>query len=171
MAFNSIPSESIKVGSATKKELFDKIKNSLDDLDLRINGLETTSSKVPVMKFYVLNGSSFNSATGLYYYESNQAFTITDAYVQIFEKGSLAGTFEIDIQKSITDLNGTSFSSIFTTKPSIDFTTATDYSKSTNQVFDPLKVSMLPNQYLRLDITQAPTSGVMSKFLVTVYGE
>jgi len=171
MAFTSISNSIIKVGSAIKAELLSIIKNNFDDIDDRINSLEVSASKIPVIKFYVLNGSSFSTATGLYYWESNDNFTITNAYIQIFEKGSLAGTFEVDIKKSSTNLDNPSFSSIFSTKPSINFSTASDYAKSTNQVFDGAKIQMAVGEYLRFDITQAPTSGVMSKFLITVYGE
>lgn len=171
MAFTSISSLAIAVGKAIKAELFGLIKSNLDDHETRINQIETTSAKLPIIKFYVLNASSFSSATGLYYFESNDTFTITSAYIQIFEVGSLAGTFEIDIKKSTTNLDSTSFNSVFTTKPSINFSTASNYDKSTNQVFDSTKIDIVPGDYLRLDITQTPTSGVMSKFLITVYGE
>lgn len=171
MAFSAISSAVIAVGSAIKKELWDKVKNNFDDLDSRLNVIESTSTKIPIIKFYVLNASSFSTATGLYYWESNDNFTITSAYVQIFEKGSLTGTFAVDIEKSTTNLNSTSFSSIFTTQPSINLTTASDYAKSTNQVFDPTKTAIVAGNYLRFDITSMPTGGVMSKFLITVYGE
>lgn len=171
MAFSSISSLAIAVGSAIKAELWGKVKNNFDDHETRINSIEAVTGKIPVIKFYVLNGSSFPTATGLYYWESNDTFTITGAYVQIFEKGTLAGTFEVDIKKSSTDLDAPSFTSIFTTKPSITFASVANYAKSTNQVFDATKISMVPGNYLRFDITQTPTSGVMSKFLITVYGE
>lgn len=171
MAFSAISSAVIAVGSAIKKELWDKVKNNFDDLNSRLNVIESTSSKIPIIKFYALNASDFSTAMGLYYWESNDNFTITSAYVQIFEKGSLTGTFEVDIKKSTTDLNGTSFTTIFTTKPSIAFASVADYAKSTNQVFDPTKISIVSGNYLRFDITQMPVGGVMSKFLITVYGE
>jgi len=171
MAFSSISSLAIAVGSAIKKELWDKVKNNMDDLDARLNNVEGSSSKIPIIKFFVLNGSEFSTGTGLYYWESNDKFTITSAYVQIFEKGSLTGTFEVDIKKSTTNLNSTSFTTIFTTKPSLNFSSISDYAKSTNQVFDPTKVAMVSGNLLRFDITQMPVGSVMSKFLITVYGE
>ena len=171
MSFISIPASIITVGSAIKKELWDYVKNNFDDHETRLNGIETNAAKIPVMKFYVLNAANFSTATGLYYWESNDNFTITNAYIQIFEKGSLSGFFEIDIKKSTTTLDGASFSSIFTTKPKITFSTASDYSKSTNQVFNVPQITVAPGNYLRLDVTQMPNTSVMSKFLITVYGE
>jgi hypothetical protein len=171
MAFSTIASAAISVGSAIKKELWDKVKGNSDDHESRINTLEVVATKVPVIKFYVLNASAFSTATGLYYYESDINFTITNAFVRIFEKGTLTGFFEVDIKKSTTNLDGPSFVSIFTTKPKIDFSTAADYDASTNQVFDVGQISVATGDFIRFDITQAPTSGVMSKFLLTVYGE
>lgn len=171
MAFSSISSAVIAVGQAIKAELWGKVKSNFDDHETRLNQVESSSSKLEIIKFYVLNGSEFSTGTGLFYWESNDTFTITSAYVQIFEKGTLAGTFEVDIKKSTTDLNSASFTTIFTTKPSIAFASVADYAKSTNQVFDPTKINMVPGNYLRLDITQMPTTSVMSKFLITVYGE
>lgn len=171
MAYNPILSAAITIGSAIKKELWDFVKGNFDDHETRINSIETSSPKIPVIKFYVLNASSFSTSTGMYYYEADDAFTITSAYVQIFEKGSLTGTFEVDVKKSTTNLDGASFTSIFTTKPSVVFASVSDYHTSTNQVFDATKINMAVGNYLRLDITQMPTSGVMSKFLVTLYGE
>lgn len=171
MAFETISNLAIAVGSAIKAELWSKVKNNFDDHETRLNQVESSSSKLEIIKFYVLNGSEFSTGTGLFYWESNDTFTITSAYVQIFEKGTLAGTFEVDIKKSTTDLNSASFTTIFTTKPSIAFASVADYAKSTNQVFDPTKINMVPGNYLRLDITQMPTTSVMSKFLITVYGE
>ena len=171
MAFTPISSTQIQVGRAIKKELWDVVKDGLDDLNSRLNSVEASSPKIKVIEFYVLNASSFSTATGLYYYRSVDTFTLTSATIQIFEKGSLTGTFEADIKKSTTNLDGPSFSTVFTTKTSINFASASNYAISTNQVFDPTKVSIVPGNYLRLDLTQLPTGGVMSKFLITVYGE
>jgi hypothetical protein len=171
MAFSTISSAVIAVGQAIKAELWGKVKDNFDDHETRINNIESSSSKIPIIKFYVLNGSEFATGTGLFYWESNDNFTITSAYVQIFEKGSLTGTFEVDIKKSTTDLDSLSFTTVFTTKPSLAYASIANYAKSTNQVFDPTKVSMVVGNYLRFDITQMPVGGVMSKFLITVYGE
>jgi hypothetical protein len=169
--FSSISSLAIQVGSAIKKELWDKVKNNFDDLESRLNAVETVSKKIKVMKFDFRNGSSFSTATGVYYWESDDDFTLTDAFIRIYEKGTLTGTIQVDLKKSTTDLNGTSFVSIFTTRPSIPFATASDYAASINQVFDPGQISIAKGDFIRLDITQFPSNGVLGKFLLTVYGE
>lgn len=169
--FSTISSLAITVGSAIRKELFDKIKNNFDDHETRINSLEVIQKKVPVMKFDFRNSSSFLTATGVYYWESDDDFTITDAYLRIYEKGSLTGFLEVDIKKSTTDLDSASFFTVFTTKPKITLASASDYDASTNQVFDPGQITVAKGDFLRLDITQYPSNGALGKFMFTVYGE
>lgn len=171
MAFSSISSLVIAVGSAIKKELWDKVKNNFDDHESRLNSVESQSNKIEVMKFDFRNGAQFDTATGLHYYEADSSFTLTNAFIRIFETGSLTGTLEIDIKKSTTDLDDSSFVSVFTTKPSINIGLAADYDASTNQVFDVGEIDIAIGDFLRLDITQTPTNGIIPKFLLSVYGE
>jgi hypothetical protein len=171
MAFTSIPASIINVGKAIKKEIFTYIKDDLDDLDSRLNTVETNAKKISIFEYMVINATPFSTATGFNYFEATSDFTLTDAYIRIFEKGSLAGTFEIDILVSTTNLDSTSFVSVFTTKPKITFASASDYDASTNQVFDNTKININTGDYLRLDITAMPTGGVMSKFIIKAYGE
>ena len=171
MAFISIDPATINVGDPLKKEFFDRAKGNFDDLDDRLNNVEAGTTRVPVMKFDMRNASSFSSATGLFYYEADSDFTLTDCFIRIFEKGSLAGFLEIDIKKSTTDLADGSFTTVFTTAPKITFSGASDYDASTNQVFDPTKVDINAGDFLRLDILQAPPSGVIGRFLLTLFGE
>jgi len=171
MAFTSISSLVIQVGKAIKRELFTNIKDNFDNHETRLNLVETNASKVPVFEYLILNGSSFSTATGLNYFEATTSFTITDAYVRIFEKGALAGVLQVDVKRSVTNLASGSFVTIFTTKPSVDYAVVADYGASTNAVFDPGQINISPGDYLRFDITTAPTGGVFSKFILKVYGE
>jgi len=170
MSFTAINSASIEVGDALKKELFDLIKNNFDDIETRVNAFESASSKIDIFKFLLLNGSSFPTATGLSYYRAETAFTITKSAIQVFETTGLTGYIEIDIKKSITDMNSTSFTSIFTTKPKITLP-GSDYAESTNQVLNGSMINIVAGNYLRLDITITPTSGPLPKMLITSYGE
>ena len=153
-----------------KKELFDLIRSNEIDLDNRLTNVESSAKKIEIFKFLLLNGSVFTTATGLTYFRSEDTFTITKAAIQIFEKNSLAGFLEIDILKSTTNLNSSSFTSIFTTKPKITYASATDYDISTNQVFNSSMINIVPGNYLRLDITIAPTGGVIPKILIDCFG-
>lgn len=164
------PSE-IEVGEAIKKELWDKTKASLDDLDARLTPVETISGKVVVFKFPLLNAASFSTLTGITYYTADFPFVLNNAYIQIFEKGALTGTLEINVLKSTTDLDSPSFSSVFTTRPSINVGTSPNYTRSNNAVFDVSNSAVAAGNHLRLDITAMPTNGVLSKFLLTIIGE
>lgn len=171
MAFTPINSNEIEVGDAIKAELWNKVKVDLDDLDSRTTNLEISTPKITFIKFLLLNGSVFPTATGLYYYEADEAFTITDVNIRIFEKGSLTGAVEIDLKRSTTDMDNASFTTIFTTKPKITYASASDYDKSVNQVFNNAQINIAVGDILRLDITETPGNGVLPKLLITAYGE
>jgi hypothetical protein len=171
MAFTPINSNEIEVGDPIRAELLNKIKTDLDDLDSRTSNLEISTPKITFIKFLLLNGSVFPTATGLYYYEADEAFIITEANIRIFEKGSLTGAVEIDIKRSTTNMDNASFTTIFTTKPKITYASASDYDKSTNQVFNNTQINIAVGDILRLDITQTPGNGVLPKLLITAYGE
>lgn len=171
MSYVAIDDNEIDVGDPVKKELFDKVKDNFDDHETRISAIENGSQKINVFKSVVLNASSASTLTGLAYFKADFAFNLIDATVQIFEKGSLTGTLEIDVKKSTTDLDNSSFATVFTTEPSIDYSTASDYDESTNKVFDAGQVSISSGDILRLDITSLPSGGVIGKFIVNVIGE
>ena len=171
MAFEVINASEIDVGDALKKELFDKVKNSLDNLDTRTTSLEAGAAKVDVFRYIVTNATSANSMTGLDYYVATESFTITNATIQIFEKGSLTGELEIDIKKSTTDLDTASFSTIFTIKPKLTWASIANYAISTNQTFDSGNISVVSGDILRFDVTEFPLSGTLGKFIINVYGE
>lgn len=169
MAFQVINSSEIEVGDPLKKELFNKIKNSFDDHETRLNGVEASAKKIGLFKGTIRNAASFSSATGLILLPITDEFTVTECYLQIFEKGTLTGSLEIDVKKAAT-LNGT-YTSIFTTKPKITLSGVSDYAKSTNQIFNPAQIGVLPNNFLRVDITSFPSGGVLGKFILVLYGE
>jgi hypothetical protein len=171
MAFTSISNTLIAVGKAITAQLWSTTKENFDDLNTRLNAVETTARKVSVFEFPVLNGSRFASATGLAYFFSSQSFTVTNASFQIFEINGIGGTLEIDVKRSTTDLDDSSFASIFTTRPSVNYTFSSDYDESTNQVLDATKINISPGDILRLDITGVPAFAVCPKFIIKVYGE
>lgn len=171
MPFVTIDPLTIEVGDPLKKELFDTIKDDLDDLDSRATSVEASAKKVELFKYVLLNGSGFTTATGLDYYQAIESFTITSAAIRIFEKGSLTGSIEVDVKKSTTNMDNASFTTIFTTKPKITYASASDYDTSTNQVFNNSLINIVADDILRLDIITAPTNGVLSKLQLIIYGE
>lgn len=171
MPFSVIDSNSIKVGDAIKAELFTKIKDNFDDHESRINALSVSAGKVTVFKYLMLNGSNFPTATGLDYFQAIEDFTLTSAVIRIFEKGSLTGAVEIDVKKSVTNMDNSSFSTVFTTKPKIDYSSASDYGFSINQAFNSGQIDIKAGDILRLDITETPSNGVLPKMQLIIYGE
>lgn len=171
MPFITINPASIEVGDALKKELFDTIKGNLDDHETRINGLAVSAGKVDVFKYLLLNGSSFSTATGLDYYQAIEDFTLTNGSIRIFTKGSLTGAIEIDVKRSVSNMDNASFSTVFSVKPKITLSGASDYASSTNQVFNAGQVDIKTGDILRLDITEAPTGGVLPRLQIIIYGE
>lgn len=171
MAFELINPTEIEIGKPLKKELILKIKNSLDDHELRLNSSETGAARIVVFDMTVLNAASANTLTALSFSEALFPYTLTGCEIRLFEKGSLTGAVEIDIKKSSTDLDDLSFTSIFTTKPKITMATAADYERSSNQAFDPVKTAMAEGDSLRFDITEMPGGGTLGKFRVILFGE
>jgi len=168
MAFVTIPSSLIQIGSALKKELFDIIKNDLDDLDSRVNALSLGAAPVEVFNLDVLNASSASSLTGLLHHEALSAFIITEVKIQLFETGGItSGTLSVDVKKGPTP-DDLTMVSVLTSQPNINFLTAVDYQTATG-VLDPSQQSVAQGEILRLDITSLPSTP-LGKFRVLVYG-
>lgn len=173
MAFSTIPTSLLAVGKAITRNLFvTYIKDSLDDLNSRLLVSEASASKIIVFDDLVLSAANLANAgtvTGLDVYRAAAAFDLTDAKVYIFEKGSVTGNLTIDIQKS-SSADFTSSVSVFTTKPSIVYSGASDYDESANVAFDASNKAVSEGDYLRLDVSELPT-GDLSKFGVYIIGE
>ena len=171
MAFSTIPSSLIQVGKATVKQLFDLIKGNLDDLDSRLTTVEASVSKFQFWSGPFYNASSGPSYTGVIGpFVVPSDFEITDAKIAIFLKGSLTGNLEIDVQKS-TSQDFSSSVSVFTTKPKIDFSTASDYEASSNAALDNANKSFNAGDWYRIDITELPAGGVIGRFNIDIVGE
>lgn len=174
MTYTTIIAARYEVGDPVTADLVGDIVNNLDNLNVRVDNVEATNKKIEIFKYLFLNGSSFSTATGLDYYRAEDTFTVTKVAIEIFEKnGVTSGILEVDVKKSVTNKDGASFSTIMTTKPSLNYATAVDYQESSNQVINTLNASVTAGQYLRLDITSTPSGagGIAPKFLITVYGE
>jgi hypothetical protein len=170
MAITPIDPATIEVGDPITADLFNTIKNNFDSIDADLNSLLLGAVKVSVFHYDMVNGSSFSTVTGLDYFQAITPFTLTNASIRIFEKGALTGEIEIDIKKSTTNMDNASFTSVFSVKPKITYSTAVDYQTSSNQVFNSSMIQINAGDILRLDITAAPNAALPRlKFLV--YGE
>ena len=174
MSFISIPDSLIQVGKSITRTLMKTyVKDSLDDLDSRMSALEGASGKIIIFDEIVLNASSLSGGgtiTGLDLFRAASDFNLTEAKVWIFTKGALTGNLEIDIQVS-SSADFTSSNSVFTTKPKIVYSTASDYDESANAVFNVSFQSVSIGDYLRLDVSEVPSGGSIGKFGVYIIGE
>jgi hypothetical protein len=98
---------------------------------------------------------------GILFFKAPRDVTISTISVQIFEKkGVTSGTLELDIKASSNKTpNGNLMTSIFTTKPSLDFSLSgvVDYSQTVNQALNQVTNKVAAGDFLRLDITSIPT--------------
>jgi len=174
MSFLTIPSSIIQVGKAIKAELFQyHIKPSLDDLNTRTASLESNQGQVVVFDGLVRNAATLEaegSVTGLSIYRATQNFTLSDCKIGIFNTGSLTGKIEINIRKA-SSLDDTAAVSVFTTRPSISYSGASNFDESTNAVFDTNNDDLVDGDYLFLDITELPSNGSIGKFSIYLVGE
>jgi len=168
MAFVSLANKN--VGDPVIAEDWNTIKTNFDDHELRLAQQEAINKRVEVFSFPVFNAASASTLTGITLWRSPLDFTLIDCVVSIFEKGILTGIFEVDIKRN-SSLNPVGFSSVFTTRPSINFATASDYDESINAVFDALNSDLLEGDYLRFDVTSMPTNGTLGKFFINLIGE
>lgn len=167
MSYFSIPTSWINIGKALKKELFDNIKNSLDDHEARINALSVGSGPVIVFNEEIENASSPLNLLGIKYYKAFANMQITKAQIQIFTKdGISSGALDFDLKKSST-LGGV-YTSIFSTKPTINYSTDLDNAHS-DGVFNTGQ-SVAQDEIIRLDLTSIPPGAVIKKFRILVYG-
>jgi len=168
MAYSEIPSSSIEVGKAIKKELFRRIRDNFIDHEARISSLALGAAPIEVFNFPILNASSASSLTGLTYYRALSSFTLSTVQIEIFEKGIVtSGVLSIDVKKG-PSLDGAGMTSVLTSQPVINFATASDYATATG-VLDTANQLVLQGEVLRLDVTALP-SIPLGKFRVLVYG-
>lgn len=174
MAFSSVSASLYAVGKAITNGLFSTLKTNQDDLNTRLASVEATASKRIFWSTPVLGAANFSTATGIEIIRVDAAIDITSALISIYDDTTAvtSGTLEIDIVKATGAGDGGDFSSsvsIFTTKPSINFATASDYDESTNQVINASNATLVEGDYIRLDVTSKPSD--LGKFFIYCIGE
>lgn len=128
----------------------------------------TKNQPIEIFNIDISTASSASSLTGILYHEVASNFTITKAEIQLFNKGSVSsGTLSIDVKKGET-ADDLVMDSIFTTLPSLDLSTSSDYSSNTG-ILNSSQTSVTVGQMLRLDITNIPTG--LGNFRVVLKGE
>ena len=162
--------DDLDVGDPLRKEYFDKNKCNQDDINSRLGTVEAGAGKVFVFNFRVRNAIRADSLTCISLFKATFDFTLIDARLQAFEVGTLTGDLEIDVKKN-TSPNPIGFTSVFTTRPLLDYDLISNYDESSNAVFDANQTDILDGDFLRLDVTSLPSNGVINSFYVTVIGE
>lgn len=168
MAFVSLPTRN--VGDPVVIDDIIQTKLNFDDHETRISQLETNDSRIVVYNGVIYNASNFSTLTGILFRRMPQNFTLTSATITIFTVAGITGTLQVDVKKN-TSLNPAGMTSVFTTRPSVNYSIVSNYDVSTNAVFDPINKNITAGDYLRVDITSMPTAGVVPRFLLQVYGE
>lgn len=169
MSFVTINSASIEVGDALKAELFTQIKDNFDDHETRIQSLAAGTAKVSLINEDIYVGSTASALlTGVYYYEVLQACTVVEGSIQLFTKSpATSGSLVVDIKKNTTtDPSG--FTSLFSSAPTIDVASVSDYGRRTGTINTSYQ-SLSVGDILRVDVTGLPSG--LQKFRVTLIGE
>ncbi len=152
MSFTAITDGEIATGEPVAATTQTKIQEDLNDHESRIQTLEIQVGTFPPIVLRV-NGY-YQLATEILKTTTNSSITITGVHLLIDKAGS-AGTTEIDVKvKSGVG----SFTSIFTTKPSVAFSSGDD-AISTNAILDATKINLIAGDILALDITSIQTDG------------
>ncbi len=168
MAFSSLAQSLISVGKPIIKQIFQTLKNNQDDLNTRVLNVEAAASKIVFFDGIIGNGATYASATGILFHRVESSIDLTDCKIGLFDfTGITSGTIEIDVQKSAS-LDFTSSVSVFTTKPSLDLSTASNYDESSNMVLSAQK-TLIEGDYLRIDISSLPSG--LGRFQLYLIGE
>lgn len=103
----------------------------------------------------IIVGAGAATITGLLHFRSPSAKTISSVVVTLYEKNGIAsGTLEVDLKKNSSP-DDVGMSSIFSVKPSFDFSLAADYSSSSGTLSTS---SLSTGDFLRIDLTSIPSA-------------
>jgi len=161
---NNLPDDKVFV---TASGINKTLKDAIEDGDIGGSGGGGGGGIVEVFNHVVTLGSSAPSLTGLNYFMAPQNIQIKKVRLLVYTKNGVnSGNLEIDIKANATP-NDTGMTSILSTKPLIDFSTASDYDIS-NGVISTQNISN--NNFLRLDVTSIP-AGWVGSFQVICYAE
>lgn len=157
MPFESIDINTIKVGDPITKDLLDKIKSNLDDLDERSNQLESTGGTVHIFNGDISLAGFSSSDPVVFYIKAQKNFSITEVRGQIFDKGSVSlGTLSLDVEKSI-DTNDANFNSILSSDLSFNFASDASYSEKTATINTSVN-DIVAGEILRVVVTSTPNN-------------
>jgi hypothetical protein len=169
MAFTTLAQALIAVGQPLKKLIFQTLKDNQDFIEARVTSVEASTNKIMFFDGVISNAATYATATGLIFHRVQAAIDVTDCKVVIFDKGGISsGVLQLDVQKA-TSADFSASVSIFTTKPSLDLSTAANYAESGNMVLSSSNKVLSEGDYIRIDVSSLPTG--LGKFQVYLIGE
>lgn len=156
MAFVAISNLDIAAAEPVKQELWQTVKDDLDDHESRIGNLELAVANFVPIEFH-FNGLYWKYVTpqtAVMYDRLTFTINILAARLTIWKAGT-SGTTEVDV---LYKTGAGAFTSIFTTKPSVGFA-AGDLAVSTNAVLTSTPITITAGSFLRVDLTSAQSGG------------
>jgi len=168
MPYTTIDPATIEVGDPIVKDLFDLIKDDLDDHEVRITVLSAGSGKISLINTDIRIGSTDDSfLTGALHFEVIQACIITEGAIQLFERApATTGSLTVDVKKNTTT-NPSGFNSVFTSAPTLNVATAADYDRATGTI-NPAAQALAVGDIIKVDITSLPAG--LQRFRVVLVG-
>lgn len=153
MAFISIQQTMIEVGEPTRKELFQQLKDNLDDHESRLVIAENAVNTPQGIEFEIVgNYHLVGPVAGVLYKKIPSNILVQDVKIHQF-KGYNAGTTEIDL---LYKRGADPFVSIFSIKPTVTSANGDFYTSSNGAVS---VTDLEADDILRLDITSVQTGG------------
>ena len=164
MSFTPITTQEISTGEPVTNTTMTKVKDNFDNLDSRLTTVEGGGNTTYPPIILRVNGNPALLAipfTNFLKTTCNFNLTITGVRILIDSAGS-SGSTEVDIKFK---RGSNPYTSIFTTKPSVSYTSGND-AVSSNAVLDPTYVNLQTGDILRLDITSAQVAS--KNFIVRI---
>lgn len=181
MANPNLTTTEIQPSKPVKNELFDKQRVINDDIESRLTAQEDTSTSQPVFSNSVSVANPTATSPDLII-EITPAFknatVLTTSKLTLLEKDvaylsdAVANGLEIDVQKSsggVLDVDFTT--SIYSTKPFIDFITAANPSAGDDAsgTFDLGEININAGERLRLVLTGMPAQAQLVRFIFELF--
>ena len=154
MPYTSLTSAQVTAGEPGTTTLFDLIRTNLDDLDSRLATVEAATGST--LDLALTADGRVRVVTQVAYQRFNFEIDINSGQVAIYDSDSVgtAGTLEIDIQHSPAP--GSSYTTIFSTRPSLAF--GVGQAISSNGVLTSTPFNIPAASILRLDIIAIQTN-------------
>lgn len=171
MAFEVIDLTDLDVGKPTKRSIWVKTKNSLDDLNSRTGSLETGASKVELFVSEIVGLQQYITGGALeriMFFRASRDLRITNAQIYILASstGTLptSGTLEFDIRVGNTPAT---LATVFNVKPTV----TTFAEGDTNGAVDFIVggEDILQGQWIALDITNLQQG--QSRIFIDIFSE